>query len=129
MVLKIQDLSLANKREICSAVQDWTKVMYEIPSYTIPNRKRFCVNDVKILEDAVKNGFYESGMIALLSEWETMGLSRRPNVKDLLKHLLEADELAAASIINEKILEKKWCCLISIASLWKIQNSKLIKTK
>ena len=66
MVLKIQELSLADKREICSAVQDWKKVMYEIPSYTIPNRKRFCVNDAKILDDAVESGAYESGMIALL---------------------------------------------------------------
>ena len=46
-------------------------------------------------------------MLGLLAEWESMGLSRRPHLKDLLKHLLQADELAAASFISEKLLNEE----------------------
>ena len=40
----------------------------------------------------------------LLDEWGTMGKTRFPNVKDLLKICIEVKEYTAASYISEKIL-------------------------
>ena len=45
-------------------------------------------------------------MRAILAGWESMGCSRQPNLKDLLKHLLQSDELAVASFISETLLKE-----------------------
>ena len=45
-------------------------------------------------------------MRAILAVWESMGCSRQPNLKDLLKHLLQSDELAVAAFISKTLLKE-----------------------
>ena len=103
MSTQVRDLNNAQRQEICQVVHDWKKVVAMVPSYRYPNIKRFTDADIKCLDTAYPNG----QMLGFLSEWESMGISRRPHLKDLLKLLLEADELAAASIIAEKYLNEE----------------------
>ena len=104
--MEVKELNNSQRQEISQAVHDWKKVMAVIPSYKYRDLSRFTQNDIDTLEQEVKNGTYPTGMLGLLAEWESMGLSRQPNLKDLLKHLLQADELAAASYISETLLKE-----------------------
>ena len=45
-------------------------------------------------------------MEVLLDNWGTMGVQRRPTVRDLLKHCVEANQLTAASYISDEILKE-----------------------
>ena len=63
--------------------------------------KRFNTQDMNDLEREA-NG--QSPMHILLDEWGTMGKTRFPNVRDLLKICLEVQEYTAASYINQEIL-------------------------
>ena len=104
---EVRELNNFQRQEISEAVHDWKKVMAAIPSYRYRGQNRFTQNDIDTLEQEVTKGTYQSGMLGLLAEWESMGLSRRPHLKDLLKHLLQADELAAASFISENLLNEE----------------------
>ena len=104
--MEVNELNNSQRQEISQAVHDWKKVMAVIPSYKYRDLSRFTQNDIDTLEQEVKSGTYATGMLGLLAEWESMGLSRQPNLKDLLKHLLQADELAAASYISETLLKE-----------------------
>ena len=105
--MEVKELNNSQRQEISQAVHDWKKVMAVIPSYKYRDLSRFTQNDIDTLEQEVTKGTYQSGMLGLLAEWESMGLSRRPHLKDLLKHLLQADELAAASFISENLLNEE----------------------
>ena len=104
--MEVKELNNSQRQEISQAVHDWKKVMGVIPSYQFRGLNRFTQNDIDTLEQEVKSGTYATGMLGLLAEWESMGRSRQPNLKDLLKHLLQADELAAASYISETLLKE-----------------------
>ena len=65
--------------------------------------KRFNTQDMNDLEREA-NG--QSPMHILLDEWGTMGKTRFPNVRDLLKICLEVQEYTAASYINQEILRE-----------------------
>jgi len=108
--LEIRNLSDKHKAEISSALlignpPGWKKVMGGIPSSRYPHKKRFNHQDMNDIEQGAA-GSGLTPMHLLLEEWGTMGKTRFPNVKDLLKICLEEKEYTAASYINEEILNK-----------------------
>jgi len=106
--LEIRNLSDKHKAEISSALlpmAGWKKVMGGIPSSRYPHQKRFNYQDMNDIEQAAA-GSGLTPMHLLLDEWGTMGKTRFPNVKDLLKICLEEKEFTAASYINKEILNK-----------------------
>ena len=65
---------------------------------------RFTAEDVNQIENAARGKC--NPMNLFLDEWGTMGKTRFPNVKDLLKICLTVNELTAADYINKEILNQ-----------------------
>ena len=66
---------------------------------------RFKAEDVLQIESVAK-GKGQNPMNLFLDEWGTMGKTRFPNVKDLLRICLKVNELTAADYINKEILNQ-----------------------
>ena len=99
---------IVNRLSQNSIEPGWKKVIGQIPSAKYPNRKRFTSDIINSAENHIKsnNSGFPSVMHLFLDEWGTMGKTRFPTVKDLLKVCIEVEELYTASFINESILKE-----------------------